>query len=321
MQRMLKIAYERGLTQGVHSYHPDAEDLEVIKEAFDWRRAISAFKPTVDAARGVGRTVRSGSREVLRRASSSALGRQAALSGSGAGIGALASDEKNRGRGALIGALGGLGLGAGAHFGGLKSMNKTFKSLVQEGAKKSRGGQLSAKGIRKHVVNKMTSDPLKHETARQFLGAGVLGAGGAAGATALSKRLIPKEEPSFFSYGQAMGLTPEVYQAYPQQQPQYQKVGTDKTAILGELIHGAPAMAKMFARKKAIGQAKDEVREAIGVPTPEWRESGGLYDIPEVAARNLQQQIEEALASPKDVRPLETLSELPPKRKELEEMT
>ena len=44
--------------------------------------------------------------------------------------------------------------------------------------------------------------------------------------------------------------------------------------------------ATQIARMKAVGRAKAEAREALGLPTPEWRQKSVL-DIPEEAAKAL----------------------------------
>jgi hypothetical protein len=241
MQEMLKEAYTRGLTQGIQNQHPeDAEDLQIIKEALDWRRAASVFNPIKNVAQsilrpsqvaGVARST--GNRAInlagqaarkrgLSAVGQSGLARQAVMSGGGAGIGALASDEGNRGRGAMIGALGGLGLGMGANLGGLKSFGKTVASTGRKAARQVQRGTMAPGQVQKYMTQQLTQTPLKHRVARQMIGAGVLGAGGAAGATALGSKLLPQQQAQapeqYGQYGQAMGLTPAAYQQYPQYQ-------------------------------------------------------------------------------------------------------
>jgi len=79
--------------------------------------------------------------------------------------------------------------------------------------------------------------------------------------------------------------------------------GLTKQAFLGEIIQGVPAAAKSFAKTKMMGQIKSEAREAMGIPTPPWREAGGLYELPELAAKNIKQELEEVLA-PKEPEPI-----------------
>lgn len=90
--------------------------------------------------------------------------------------------------------------------------------------------------------------------------------------------------------------------------------GITKQALLSELVHNVPAVAKSFAKTKAIGQLKGGMREALGVPTPEWREAGGLYEIPELAAKNLQREVQEVLApEPEPIKLPVIQFKLPPK--------
>lgn len=91
--------------------------------------------------------------------------------------------------------------------------------------------------------------------------------------------------------------------------------GLTKVAILGEVIQGAPSIAKAYAKTKLIGEIKGDMREALGLPTPQWREAGGLYEIPAVAAGKVKEQIEEAL-KPEEPEPVKlpvVKLDLPPK--------
>lgn len=64
-----------------------------------------------------------------------------------------------------------------------------------------------------------------------------------------------------------------------------------KRAIVGGLLRTAPgAVAKSFARKKLIGEAKGEMREMLGLETPEWQR-GSFLDIPELVAVRAQEEI------------------------------
>jgi len=241
MQSMLKLAYERGLTRGMSVHCSDPEDLSIIKEALDWRRALSVFNPVRNVAQkvlrpgqaaGVARTVGKRGRQLatevakkrgLSAVGQSALARQAALSGAGAGIGALAGGEGNRGRGAAIGALGGLGLGMGANLGGLKSFGKTVATMGSKAARQVQSGALAPGGVGKYMTQQLSSGPWKHRVARQLIGAGTLGTAGAVGATVAANKFLPQQQQQipqqYGQYGQAMGLTPAAYQEYePYQQ-------------------------------------------------------------------------------------------------------
>lgn len=236
MHEMLKEAYTRGLEASIRRESPN--DVEFLKEAFDWRRALSVFNPIATAARAAaavplaagGRWARRMVSPLAQQAAGggvarSMLAQQALLSGAGAGIGALTAGEGQRGRGAAIGALGGLGLGLGARMGGLKSMGKSIATIAGSGARKIHTGTLARGDLGKYIAKQMTSSPWKHQIARQALGAGVVGGAGALGATALASKLIPQQQAQqgyqmSGPYGQALGLTPAAYQEYPYQQYQ-----------------------------------------------------------------------------------------------------
>lgn len=252
MHAMLKEAYSRGLEHAVQSSAENAEDAYTIKEAVDWRRALSVFDPVRNAAQRIlspsqaaGMARAGGTRAVnlagqvakkrgLAAAGQSALARHALLSGAGAGVGALAGGEGNRGRGAVVGALGGLGLSAGAGAGGLKSFGNTISVAGRRAARQVQRGSLAPEGVHKFMQQQLTAGPLKHDVARQLIGAGVAGGAGATGATMLANKLIPhklipqQQQAQVYGggqYGQALGLTPAEYQhygQYPQMQQQFQ---------------------------------------------------------------------------------------------------
>lgn len=94
--------------------------------------------------------------------------------------------------------------------------------------------------------------------------------------------------------------------------------GLTKLAILGEVIHGAPSIAKAYAKTKLMGELKSDMREALGLPTPQWREAGGLYEIPTLAAQKVQEQVEKALRpeEPEPVKLPVIKLDLPPKEAE-----
>lgn len=237
MRAMLKEAYFRGLEHAARISAEDGEDLQIIKEAFDWRRALSVLDPVKNVAQRVllpsqaAGMARSAGTKALTRAGrvaqkrglaavgQSALARQALLSGAGAGIGAAAGGEGNRGRGAMIGALGGLGLSAGAGAGGLKSFGKTVSVAGRRAARQVQRGALAPEGVHQFMKQQLTSGPMKHDVARQLIGAGLVGGAGATGATMLANRLIPQQQTQQLPtqmYGQALGLTPAAYQEYSQ---------------------------------------------------------------------------------------------------------
>lgn len=237
MQEMLKEAYERGLERGIQDQRPEyAEDLEIIKEALDWRRAAAIFDPIKNVAQSIlsrsqlaGMARSTSTRAVnlagqiaqkrgLAAAGQSALARHALLSGAGAGVGALTAGEGNRGRGAMVGALGGLGLSAGAGAGGLKSLGNTLSIAGRRAARQVQRGALAPGGVHKFMKQQLTQTPLKHDVARQLIGAGVVGGAGATGATMLANKLTPQQQQQAQAYGgpygQALGLTPTTYQQY-----------------------------------------------------------------------------------------------------------
>lgn len=91
-----------------------------------------------------------------------------------------------------------------------------------------------------------------------------------------------------------------------------------KVAFLGEALTKAPAIAKHFARLKGVGKLKGGMREALGLETPEWRQAGGMYEIPELAAKNITEAVQEALTpEPESVRLPVIKVETKPKKKEI----
>lgn len=72
--------------------------------------------------------------------------------------------------------------------------------------------------------------------------------------------------------------------------------GLNKTAILSEVVQGLPSAAKAYAKTKVIGGLKSDVREALGIPTPQWREAGGKYELPAIAAQKIKDELEGVLA-------------------------
>lgn len=98
----------------------------------------------------------------------------------------------------------------------------------------------------------------------------------------------------------------------------YSDAGLTKLALLGEVIRGAPSAAKAYAKTKVVGGIKSDVREALGLPTPQWREAGGKYELPSLAAENIKAKIEEALkpAEPKPVKLPVIKLDPPPKETE-----
>ena len=80
-----------------------------------------------------------------------------------------------------------------------------------------------------------------------------------------------------------------------------------KHAVVGEL-------AMNLARRKAIGEVKGQLRETLGLETPEWRQ-GSTFDIPELAAVRAEEEIRQALAPEPEIIP-----EIPPAKVVLEDI-
>jgi hypothetical protein len=117
----------------------------------------------------------------------------------GAGVGALSSEDKKRG--ALIGALGGLGAVGGARYGTGK-LNKLLQNVAKVEAKR---GLAPTTHLKKILQNPNVSRWVnKHVGAGAALGLGGLGAG-----IGLGSRFVPPSENSSSGGGGLLGLTPE----------------------------------------------------------------------------------------------------------------
>lgn len=85
----------------------------------------------------------------------------------------------------------------------------------------------------------------------------------------------------------------------------------EKHAIIGEFLRTGPgAIAKSIARRKAIGGAKGEMREALGLEAPEWRR-GGILELPSLAATRTREAIINAM-KPKPEEPSPPVTEPQP---------
>jgi len=116
----------------------------------------------------------------------------------GAGVGALSSEDKKRG--ALIGALGGLGAVGGARYGTGK-LNKLLQNVAKVEAKRGLAPTTHLK--------KILQNPNVSRWVNKRVGAGAaLGLGGLGAGIGLGSRFVPPSESSD-SGGGLLGLTPE----------------------------------------------------------------------------------------------------------------
>lgn len=92
-----------------------------------------------------------------------------------------------------------------------------------------------------------------------------------------------------------------------------------KHAVLGELLRTGPGViAKSLARRKAIGEAKGEMRRTLGLEAPEWRR-GGILELPSLAAVRTREAILNAMKSdPEELPPPVAKIESEPMKKEPE---
>jgi len=87
--------------------------------------------------------------------------------------------------------------------------------------------------------------------------------------------------------------------------------GIIKQAVLGEILAGVPAVAKSFAMTKAKGYTRRQIADTTGTPTPEWREAGGKFDIPLLAAQRAMGSLQKAWKQPVPVIAAPEEAELP----------
>lgn len=141
--------------------------------------------------------------------------------GIGAGAGALASDEGNRGRGALIGGLAGtaFGLGRGLGRGNVDRMEDVVAKVRQRAG--ARGGEAVEKRMLRHPISRLpgSTKALKkpmtygdYLSNRKRVGM-LLGGTAALGAGGLAALATPKSQPTS-NWGDFLGALPGVAEQY-----------------------------------------------------------------------------------------------------------
>lgn len=226
MQDLLKVAYRKGKEASFSKL--DSEDALFVKEAQGWRNALSAVSRFVSPLRGAARGVLSTrmpgvvpgkitpriSRLVTQRGAEAAAaglpgaGGLVGRAGIGAGIGALTSEDAERG--AIIGGLGGLGLGVGSRMGS-GALRKAMTAAGGKAARMVRQGRLAPtqEAVQQFMSQQVFRGPWKHQAARGMLGGAALGTAGLAGGLAAGSALAGEPESAGFGrYGQMLGATP-----------------------------------------------------------------------------------------------------------------
>jgi len=198
---MLKVAYQRGRASAVAEL-PAAEHA-MVKEAISWRGAMQTARGMLNPASlvqtgakavrpaapgGAGAALRGAAREGMdltgQALRNSNLMSMAGKTGLGAGIGAMASDEGQRGRGAIIGALGGLGAHAGMQYGGGAAIAKRMKGLGARAGSLVQKGKLDPGQVQAWAREQMRGGIAQHGQIRNRVGQALLGTAGGVGATA-----------------------------------------------------------------------------------------------------------------------------------------
>jgi len=211
MHPLLKFAYQQGIERSVDAC-TSLEERGWVKEALDWSRAATLFNPFKNVAKSVasaalpaGRGVTAaGQKAALSGLGSRALAQHATRTGVGAGIGAIAGGEGERGRGAMVGALAGLGMSAGARLGGAAARRKMLAGIGGKAARFAQQGKIApnAAAIEQFVRQQATKGTWKHLNARQLMGSAALGTGGAVGTGMAANALIPRTPPPQNPYAQ-----------------------------------------------------------------------------------------------------------------------
>jgi hypothetical protein len=219
---MLKVAYQRGRDAAIEEL-PEDEHVQV-KEAFSWRsawqtargvfdpsrlaRVGEAFSPGGNIRGAIRGAAQEGARLTEQAGRNANLMAMAGKTGLGAGIGALAADEGQRGRGALIGAIGGLGAHAGMRYGGGAAIAKRMKGLGARAGARMQKGKLDPSQVQAWTRQQLSQGTPMHGQIRNRIGQALLGVGGGVGATAAaSKALEPTVDP-YDQYTQVAGFQP-----------------------------------------------------------------------------------------------------------------
>lgn len=87
----------------------------------------------------------------------------------------------------------------------------------------------------------------------------------------------------------------------------------EKNAAVGELIRaslrgGTGAIAKSVARRQAVGGAKGEMRQMLGLETPEWRRGGVIELLPSLVATRAQEDTLNAMGPKPEASPFSSLT-------------
>lgn len=229
-----------------------------------------------------GKTIRQKARDAAAAGVRNAnIGAAVGMPAAGAGIGALAADEGEAGRGALLGGLAGLGGYAGLRAGGGKSLGQMYSRTKGRMAKEmfERGRHLEPGTAWQRMFSgaQRAAAPAGYtsrtKNLKRLIGAGTLGAGGAVGAGLVANRFLPQEPQSML--GQlTQGLTdlsPESLGLTPQTMQHLQAAGQAATPLLQDYIaqqQGQMMQATPQAQPQQAAQAAQAAPQQIRL-TPE----------------------------------------------------